>query len=301
MMAEVSHNFLSENSATSQDFLPASVDSGDLETIHLEEKDMSGLFRRALSVGFVVVFALVAVEARAASYLFRLSEQEIEDVMDHYYPRGYDRDVVLRQMSEPFDCGNFGDLCESVGEDYAVRLVENGWARARKGYPIETIDRAVQQQHEDFSRRWFERVYPDGVPERDAYWGVTAAAPACDKTVSATSGNFRIIHTSRRFTIGVFAYGRVKVEHFKKNIFGNFKPERADLEVEGTVFTKFIGFDPVPFDIADSKDDAKSVAATHGAGGITIVSVPFVEGCGGVQNNFALRACSCSGTLPFGF
>lgn len=264
---------------------------------------MSGLFRRALSVGFVVGFALVAVEARAASYLFRLSEQEIEDVMNHYYPRGYDRDVVLRQMSEPFDCGNFGDLCESVGEDYAVRLVENGWARARNRYPIETIGRTVEQQHEDFSRRWFERVYPDGVPEKDPYWGVTATAAAapCDDTVSATSGNFRVVHTSRRFSIGVFAYGRVKVEHFKKNVFGNFKPEPADLEVEGRVFVKFIGFDPVPFEISDSKDDRKSVAATHGDGGITIVAIRYVEGCGGVQNNNLLRACSCLGILPFGF
>jgi hypothetical protein len=264
---------------------------------------MSGLFRRALSVGFVVVFALVAVEARAASYLFRLSEQEIEDVMDHYYPRGYDRGVVLRQMSEPFDCANFGDLCEAVGEDYAYGMVEGAWARATKRYPIETIDRAVQQQLEDLGRRWFERRYPDGVPERDAYWGVTATAAGapCDRTVSATSGSFRVVHTSTRFTIGVIAFGRVKTELFKKNVFGNFKPDRGDLEVEGRVFAKFIGFDPVPFDVSDSKDNTKSVAASHGAGGITIVSVPFVEGCGGVQNNGALHACSCSGTLPFGF
>jgi len=110
-----------------------------------------------------------------------------------------------------------------------------------------------------------------------------------------------IVHTSRRFTIGLAAWGRVKVEHFKKNIFGNFKPERADLEVEGTVFVKFIGFDPVPFDVADSKDDVKSVAAAHGDGGITVVGIRFVEGCGGVQNNIALRACSCVGIRPFGF
>lgn len=265
---------------------------------------MSGLLRRALSVGFAVGLALVAVEARAASYLFRLSEQEIGDVMEHYYPRGWDRDAVLRQMSEPFDCGNFGDLCESVGEDSAVRLVENGWALARKGYPIERIGGVLEQQHEDFSRRWFARLYPDGVPEKDAYWGVTAtagAAPPCDDTVSTTSGDRRVVHTSRRFTIGVFAYGRVKVEHFRRNVFGNFKPEKADLEVEGRVFVKFIGFDPVPFNIADSKDDTKSVAATHGDGGITVVAVRYVEGCGGVQDNFLLQACSCSGILPFGF
>ncbi|HEY0371682.1 MAG TPA: hypothetical protein VGD79_06750 [Thermoanaerobaculia bacterium] len=267
---------------------------------------MSGLFRRVPSVVFAVVFAFLAIDARAgSSYLFGLSAEEIDSVMSQYYPRGYDRELVMRQMSEPFDCGNFGDLCGTVGEDYAYRMVENGWARARKGYPIEMIDRAAQQQLEDLGRRWFARVYPDGVPEKDAYWGVTATAaaatPECDDSVSASSGDFKIVHTSKRFTIGVFAFGRIKVEHFKKNFWGNFKEERADLETDGRVFVKFIGFDPVPFNIGDSKDDTKSVAATHGDGGITIVAIRFVEGCGGVQDNFVLQACSCKGILPFGF
>lgn len=267
---------------------------------------MSRLFRRIPSLVFAVVLALVAIDAHAGtSYLFGLSEQEIDEVMRRYYPRGYERSLVLRQMAEPFDCRNFGDLCAAVGEDSAYRMVENGWARARKGYPIEMIDRAASQQLEDLSRRWFARIYPDGVPEKDAYWGVFAAAGdppvECDRSVTVTSGDFRVVHSSRRFTIGVLAFGRIKVEHFKKNIFGNFKPERADLETAGRVFVKFIGFDPVPFDVGDAKDDVKSVAATHGDGGITIVSIPFVEGCGGVQDNFVLQACSCSGRLPFGF
>ena len=262
---------------------------------------MSGLFRRVVSTLFAVLFAFVAVEAHAGSHLFRLTEQEIDGIMSHYYPRGYDRDAVLRQMSEPFDCGNFGDLCGMIGEDSAYRLVENAWMHAAKRYPAETIDRTVQQLLEDYSRRWFDRLYPGGVAEKDAYWGVMSASAACDDTVSATSGDFRVRHTSRRFTIGVFAYGRIKVEHFKKNVWGDFNPDRADLEVEGRVFVKFIGFDPVPFNIADAKDDVKSVAATHASGGITVVAYRYVEGCGGVQNNGALRACSCSGILPFGF
>ena len=64
---------------------------------------------------------------------------------------------------------------------------------------------------------------------------------------------------------------------------------------------KFIGQDPVSFDVADAKDDVRQVAAARAGGGITIVTIPFVEGCGGVQNNFALRACSCAGTRPQGF
>jgi len=157
---------------------------------------MSRLFRRIPSIVFVVLFAFVGIDARA-DYLFRLTEAEIDSVMSHYYPKGYDRELVLRQMSAPFDCKNFEDLCEAVGEDYALRLTEGGWERARKQYPIEMIDRAAQTQLEDYSRRWFERLYPDGVPEKDAYWGVPAEAAAteeCDRTVSATSGDFRIVH-----------------------------------------------------------------------------------------------------------
>lgn len=261
---------------------------------------MSGLFRRVPSIVFAVLFAFVSVEAHAGSYLFRLTEAEIDDVMSHYYPRGYDRDAVLRQMAEPFDCRQFGDLCDVVGEDSAYRLVEGAWARAARRAPIGMIDRALQQQVEDSSRRWLDRLYPNGVPEKDAYWGEPAAAGSCVPTVSVAVGDFRVRHTSRRFSIGFFAFGRVKVEHFKKNLAGDFKPERADLEVEGTVFVKFPFFDPVPFAVADSKDNAKSVAASHVDGGLTIVTIPFVEGCGGVQNNSLLRACSCVGVRPLG-
>jgi hypothetical protein len=267
----------------------------------VKEKDMSGLLRRVPSIVLAVWFAFAAVEAHAGSFLFRLTEREIDEVMSHYYPRGYDRDAVLRQMAAPFDCGNFGDLCEAVGEDYAVRMVEGAWARATKRYPIEMIDRAAQQQLEDYASRWFGRSYPDGVSERDAYWGVQAASASCTRVAFATSGDFRIRNSSLRFTIGVLAFGRVQTELFKRNVFGNFKPDRADLEAEGRVFVKFIGFDPVPFDVSNSKDNVKSVSATHGDGGITIVSIPFVEGCGGVQNNGVLQACTCAGTLPFGF
>jgi hypothetical protein len=262
---------------------------------------MQGLFRRIPSIVVTVLFVFAAIDARA-DYLFRLTAEEIDSVMSHYYPKAYDRELVHRQMSEPFDCGNFGDLCDSVGEDYAYRLVENAWARARKLYPLEMIDRATQEQLDDFERHWFERRFPDGVPDRDPYFGVEAQAGAeCDKTVSATSGDFKIVHTSRRFTIGVYAFGRIRVEHFKKNIFGKFKPEDADLEVEGRVFVKFIGFEPVPFDVSASANDVELVQAKHSDGGITVIGIPFVEGCGGVRNNGALQACSCVGTLPFGF
>ena len=208
---------------------------------------MQGLFRRIPSIVFVVSFALVvAAEAQASSYLFRLTEEEIDSAMSYYYPKGYDRELVLRQMSEPFDCGNFGDLCELVGEDYAVQVVEGAWAHARKRYAIETIDRYTQQQIENLSRRWFDRLYPDGVDDRDPYWGVPAAVQVCDPTVSATSGDFRVRHASRRGSIGILAFGRVSVEHFKRSL-GIFWRTRADLEVEGTVFVEFEGFDPAPY------------------------------------------------------
>lgn len=263
---------------------------------------MSGLFRRIPSLVFAVLVVCVSVKAHAGtSYLFGATSEEIDEVMSDYFPRGYDQEAIHRQMTAPFDCANFGDLCELVGESYAYQIAEDTWARAVKRYSIDTLDRIAQQQVEEYGRRWFERLYPNGVSDLDAYWGVSARSSSCDNTVSATSGDFRVRHTSRRITILFVAWGRVKVELFKKNILGNFKPDRGDLEVEGTVFVKFIGNDPVPFDVADAKDDVKQVAGAHPGGGITIVTIPFVEGCGGVQNNGALRACSCAGTLPPGF
>jgi hypothetical protein len=126
---------------------------------------MSGLFRRIPSIAFVVLFALVGVEAQAG-YLFKLTEAEIDSVMSHYSPKGYDRDVVLRQMSEPFDCASFGDLCRDVGEEYALQIVENVWTLARQRVPIDTIDRSFQEDLESYELRWFERLFPDGVSAR---------------------------------------------------------------------------------------------------------------------------------------
>lgn len=261
---------------------------------------MSGLTRRIPSIVLTVLFVVAAVEARASSYLFRLTEQEIDEVMSHYYPKGYDREAVLRQMSEPFDCGNFGDLCREVGEDYAVQMLETAWSKAKRKTPMAMIVSAAEQQLDDLGLRWLESLYPDGVPEKDPFWGEPyAAAPTCKDTVFVDSGDFRIMQTSRRLRLGFFVSGRIKVEHYKRNLFGKYKPNRADrLEVSGTVFTQEAGFDPVAFPVSDTKDDAKQVAASHKEGGLTLVSLPFVEGCGGVPNS-ALFACTCSGIPPF--
>lgn len=267
---------------------------------------MSGLFRRIPSIVFAVLFALVAVEARAGDYLFRLSGQEIDDTMSHYYPKGYDRDAVHRQLTAPFDCRNFGDLCREVGEDYAYRLVETVWARARRRMPIESIDRAARQELEAYTLRWFERLYPDGVPERDDYWGSPFAEPgapaACVDTAFRDSGDFRIVQTSRRIPVAPIVWGRIKVEHFRKNLAGKYKRHDADLlEVEGRAFIQEPDFDPVETPLFNIREDAKQVGATAFETAIGLVRVPFVEGCGGDSNNSALFACTCSGEVPFGF
>src|SRR5215203_4805685 len=139
-------------------------------------EDMSRLLRRSASV-FLVLFALVAVEARAgSSYLFGATEEDIDATMRYYFPKGYDRDAAFRQMSAPFDCRNFGDLCREVGEDYAYRMVEIVWQKAKRQTPLDMIARATEQQYDDLSLRRFESLYPEGVDDRDPYWGVVAAA-----------------------------------------------------------------------------------------------------------------------------
>ena len=249
-----------------------------------------------------LVLSCVALEAQGASYLFGLTEREIDDVMQYYHPRGdYDRDEVLRSMSAPFDCRPFGDLCREVGDRFAEQIVETAWTYGRRFEPAETIDRIVQHDFEALSRRWFESNYPNGLREDDPYFGVPrAAGSSCDDTVSATVGDFRVVHKSRRFTtIFLRAFGRIKVEHFKRNLLGNFEQRKADrLEVEGTVTFLQANFEPFNVPLFDSKEDVKEVADTRGFGLIGLFRVPFVEGCGGVPNS-GLFACSCSGTPTF--
>lgn len=259
---------------------------------------MSLVTKGIRSVLLVVLLTLGAVQAQAA-YLFGLSDKEIDSVMTRYYPRGYDRAAVLRQMSEPFDCRNFGDLCTEVGERYAYVMLQNAWTDARNSYPIEMIDRVAQHDLDYYGQRWFEESYPNGVPERDAYWFGNGSNEECTGTGTADLGDFRVVHTSKRHTLAVIAWGRVKVEHFKRGLNGNYDLKKADkLQVEGTVFVHDLGSGAeFSRDVADAKETAKSVAASYVYGGLTIVAIPFVEGCGGVPGT-ALWACSCSGVQP---
>ena len=261
---------------------------------------MSGLFRRIPSLVFAVLFAFVCVEAHAgSSYLFGLSEREIDEIMTHYSPRGYDRETVLRQMAEPFDCRHFGDLCREIGEDAAYRVLAGAWSMARMRYSLEKIELAVESDIEDLRARWFERNYPDGVPDRDAYWEPMSAA-SCPETASATSGDFRIVNRSRRWNYIFSATGQVKVEHFKRSWTGNWNAAKADrLEVEGEVFVKFPGWSPFVFPVSKVVYDEKTAAKAHTVGfGIPAATVPYVEGCGGTSPSSVLYACTCNGTEP---
>jgi hypothetical protein len=132
--------------------------------------------------------------------------------------------------------------------------------------PLDMIVRATEQQYDDLSLRWFERLYPEGIDDRDPYWGVAAAAGTptpCEDTVSATSGGkTRLIHKSRRHVILAVVWGRIQLEHYKKNVWGKFSLSKADrLETSGSVLV--IDPDEIPLFviISDTKDDSKQVAA----------------------------------------
>jgi len=264
---------------------------------------MSSLLRRGAPV-FFVLFALITVEAHAgSSYLFGATEGDIDATMRYYYPKGYDRDAAFRQMSAPFDCRNFGDLCREVGEDYAYRMVEIVWLKAKRQTPLDMIARATEQQFDDLSLRWFERLYPEGIDDRDPYWGVfaTAGGQTTADTVSATSSNgqIRITHKSRRHVILAVAWGRIQLEHYEKNVWGKFKLSKADqLEVSGDVLVTREGDIPTFVLISDTKDDAKQVAAAHGEPAISLSVIPLAEGCGTAVGSGISQICSQSGAFP---
>lgn len=268
---------------------------------------MFRLFRRSASA-FIVLVALAAVQAQAGnSYLFRATDQEIDAVMSHYFPKGYDREAARRQLSAPFDCRNYGDLCREVGEESAVQMLRGVWEEGKRQTPIDMIARGAEQQLDDLALRWFERLYPDGVGRGDSYWGVLAAAGGttpCDDTVSAESndGEFRIVHKSRRHRILFVAYGRIRLEHFRRNIFGKYKPAKADrLETSGTVIVDKLLEDPVGFPISETEDDTKQVEVAKSALADSPDVIPFVEGCGSATGSGIGTVCSCSGEIPFGF
>ena len=261
---------------------------------------MSRLPRRSASV-FLVLFALVAVQLRAgSSYLFGATEEDIDATMRHYFPKGYDRDAALRQMSAPFDCRNFGDLCREVGEDYAYRMVEIVWQKAKRQTPLDMIARATEQQYDDLSLRWFERLYPEGIDDHDPYWGVFAASTSAD-TVSATSSNgqIRITHKSRRHVILLVAWGRIQLEHRKKNIWGKFRLSKADrVETDGDVLVAREGENLLFVLISDTKDDAFQVAAAHAEPAVSLSVIPLAEGCGTAVGSGIDEICSHSGAVP---
>jgi hypothetical protein len=268
---------------------------------------MFRLFRRSASA-FIVLFALVAVQAQAGdSYLFRATDEEIDAVMSHYFPKGYDREAARQQLSAPLDCRNYGDLCRDVGEESAYQMLRVVWEEAKRQTPLDMIARGAEQQFHDLELRWFDRLYPDGVDGRDSYWGVLAAAGGttpCDDTVSAESNNgeFRIVHKSRRHRILFVAWGRIRLEHFRRNLFGNYKPAKADrLQTSGTVIVDKFLADPVGFPISETKDDTKQVDAARTAAADSPNVIPFVEGCGSAVGSGIATVCSCSGEIPFGF
>ena len=268
---------------------------------------MSSLFRRIASI-FIVLFALAAVQAQAGnSYLFRATDEEIDAVMSHYFPKGYDREAARLQLSAPFNCRNYGDLCRDVGEESASQMLRVVWEEAKRQTPIDMIARGAEQQFDDLAQRWFERLYPDGVDGRDSYWGVLAASGGptpCVDTVSAESndGEFRIVHKSRRHKILAVAWGRIRLEHFRRNSSGKYKPAKADrLQTSGTVIVDKLLEDPVGFPISETKDDTRQVDAAHPATADSPDVIPFVEGCGSAAGSGIATVCSCSGTIPFGF
>lgn len=264
---------------------------------------MFRLFRRSASA-FIVLFTLAAAQAHAGNtYLFGATDEEIDAVMSHYFPKGYDREAARQQLSAPFDCRNFGDLCREVGEDHAYRMVEIVWQKARRQTPLDMIARATEQQYDDLSLRWFERLYPEGLDDGNPYWGVFAAAGGGTSadTVSATSSNgqIRITHKSRRHVILAVAWGRIQLEHYKKNVWGKFRLSPADrLEVSGDVLVTRQNEIPTFVLISDTKDDAKQVAAAHGEPAISLSVIPRVTGCGTAAGSGIPEICSRSGSIP---
>ena len=110
----------------------------------------------------------------------------------------------------------------------------------------------------------------------------------------------RVIHKSRRHVILAVVWGRIQLEHYKKNVWGKFRLSKADrLETSGSVLV--IDPDEIPLFviISDTKYDARQVAAAHGEPGVSLDKIRFAGGCGTAAGSGIGEICSCSGAVQF--
>lgn len=263
-----------------------------------------GLRTLALLAGLAAL-AVPAPAETSSEYLFDLSADEILRLMDEYVGEGgYDRGEVLERMSAPFDCRFHETLCAEIGREYSYHLLEQIWMQGRRGADPKVIAAEVEALLPKLAESYVEVQFPDGIDPRDSYLGVPAslggATECSDNVVYKDSGSFRLRQSARNIDGGLLFTQYSQAAFFKKNIFGNFKVEKADrLRVDAQFFVTGV-IAPEVLDRSKEQTDTKRVTITLFPAidiGNAITDL-HTEGCGTATDQVVIQACACTGPRP---
>ena len=136
---------------------------------------------RYSTYGCMFVGSLLYSAQAHASYLYGLSQGDMNDIGEYYDLDPSAQDVMEAMLTSPFNCGHFGDLCDMVGPtraNPAIALVyELALAETAISSLVATVDADVDEKEDD----WLEEIYPEGIPEDDPFWDFgSSSAQTCN-------------------------------------------------------------------------------------------------------------------------
>ena len=186
----------------------------------------------------------------AEEYLFDLNREQILATMVFYHSDDFDPQKVLTDLSEPFDCSRFGDLCDEVGFENAKQVIRSTWNMAHSRVPFAQIDEAMSSQIDELHEQWLNERFPEGIPDDSPFWGeIGTSSPlenpqlnragklavswplTCEgKTSTKTSGDkkYRIRQKSGVVNTSIYHQPWSSISFYKKNSKGNFNKTKAE-------------------------------------------------------------------------
>lgn len=244
--------------------------------------------------------ALPAAAAESTGYLFDLGEERILALMDTYVGKGnYDRAETLSMMKAPFECRNFGDLCEDIGKEYGYLLLDRTWQLALENVPAKDLLEEAAELYERMADRYIEVAFPDGIDPRDPFLGVDGEGnvePCTQSVTSDQNAGFRIRQAARAVPLLLGNIQSATTTFFKQNAEGRFEPFPAEyIEVDADFFITGL-LAPDRLDRFKAHNNDKRVSVTFPSS--FPMHRPHTEACGQVIGPAVLSTCACTGTRP---
>jgi hypothetical protein len=236
----------------------------------------------------LIALATSAAAADRGTYLFGLTEAEIREAVSRYAPQA-DPEEALKRLSAPFDCRNFDDLCDDVGEDAAPELLEGAFGLARRQVTPEDLESLLELK--------LERARIDRSKQRGPALEVgevrlaasTVAFTGCGgvpNIATDTNGNFSLRVQAGVTNLVIYVSTWTSAKHFHNGVL-----EATDLCVSGIGFAQSQidgSWFSVPY--GPKCKDRKKVTANANWFNLGALTNFHSEGCGQGNNMYA---CAC--------